>query len=49
MNEFNCSVFLLSEIKIMIFSSESLLSAMIFLFKFIIRLIDDDKSVNIEK
>jgi len=49
MNEFNCSVFLLSEVKTMTFSFKSLLSAMISSFKSIMRLIDDNESVDIEK
>jgi len=49
MNEFNCSMFLLSEIKIIIFSFKSLSSAMISSFKFIMKLIDNDKSINVEK
>ena len=49
MNEFDYSVFSSLKVKTMTFSSESLLSAMIFLFKFIMRLIDDDESVNVEK
>ncbi len=42
-------MFSLSEVKTMTFSSESSLSAMISSFKSIMRLIDDDESVDVEK
>ncbi len=49
MNEFNCSIFLLLKVKIMTFSFKLLLNAMISSFESIIRLIDDNELVNIEK
>ncbi len=49
MNEFDCLVFSSLKVKTMTFSSESLLSTMISSSESIMRLIDDDESVNIEK
>jgi len=49
MNEFNCSVFSSLKVKIMTFSSESSSSAMISSSESIMRLINDDESVNVKK